>query len=63
MHMSLASLRSEGGGGGGGGGGWEGPRENVGTLQASSEIAPPTVALFFIKSPTLYPVASLSNAT
>ena len=59
MHMYVIGFPEVVGWGGEG----EGPRENVGTLQASSEIAPRTVALFFIKSPTLYPVASLSNAT
>ena len=32
------------------------PWANVGTLQTSSAIAPPTGALFFMKSPTLSPV-------
>ena len=41
MHMSLASPKGGGGG------------ANVGTLQTSSAIAPPTGALFFIKFPTL----------
>ena len=40
MHMSSASQEG-------------GPWANVGTLQLSSAIAPPTGALFFIKSPTL----------
>ena len=39
--MSSASLKGGGGG------------ANVGTLQTSNAIAPPTGALFFIKFPTL----------
>ena len=45
IHMSSASPRGGGG-----------PQANVGTLQMPSAIAPPTEALFFIKSPTLSPV-------
>ena len=45
MHMSLASPRGGGGG----------PQANVGTLQTSSAIPPPTGALFFIKSPHTVP--------
>ena len=44
MHLSSASPRGGG------------PRANVGTLQMSSTIAPPTGASFFIKFPTLSPV-------
>ena len=43
MHILLASLKGGGVGGG----------ANVGPLQMSSAIAPPTGALFFIKFPTL----------
>ena len=45
IHMSSASPRGGGGN----------TRENVGTLQTSSVIAPPTRALVFIRSPTLSP--------